>query len=128
VVRSRHPPHRRRHGRGRHLGLPGQAGDKDGDPATATLNFPFRLAADGLGNLYVAELPLTNEQPAGYVRRIDLKTRRISAFAGTQGKAGLASGPLPSTLGCPTSLSVLPNKDMIFGDFCDLSIGAFEPL
>lgn len=110
------------------LGLSGQAGDKDGDAATATLNFPFRLAADGLGNLYVAELPVLGQYPSGIVRRIDIKARRITAFAGTPGKVGMQTGPIPSTLNCPTALAVLPTKDLFFGDFCSASLGAFLPL
>jgi hypothetical protein len=110
------------------LGLSGQAGDKDGDAATATLNFPFRLAADGLGNLYVAELPILGQYPSGIVRRIDIKGRRITPFAGSPGKVGLQTGPIPSTLNCPTALAVLPSKDLFFGDFCSASLGAFLPL
>ncbi len=111
------------------IGLSGQAGDKDGDAATATLNYPFRIKADGLGNLYISELPLTSEgQPSGIVRRINLKDRKISPFAGTPGAVGLQPGPIPSTLNCPTSLTIMPGHDLAFGDFCEATIGIFQPL
>ena len=111
------------------IGLSGQAGDKDGDASTATLNFPFRIKADGLGNLYISELPLTSQgQPSGIIRRINLKDRKISPFAGTPGGVGLAPGPIPSTLNCPTSLTIMPGKDLAFGDFCEATIGIFQPL
>ena len=111
------------------IGLSGQAGDKDGDAATATLNYPFRIKADGLGNLYISELPLTSQgQPSGIVRRINLKDRKISAFAGTPGAVGLQPGPIPSTLNCPTSLTIMPGHDLAFGDFCEATIGIFQPL
>ena len=111
------------------IGLSGQAGDKDGDASTATLNFPFRIKADGLGNLYISELPLTSQgQPSGIIRRINLKDRKISPFAGTPGAVGLAPGPIPSTLNCPTSLTIMPGHDLAFGDFCEATIGIFQPL
>jgi hypothetical protein len=110
------------------IGLSGQAGDKDGDAATATLNSPYRVVADGLGSLYVAELPLTAGQPNGVIRRIDIAKRSIGAFAGTPGQIGLQPGQLPSTLNCPTSLALLPKHDLAFGDFCDATIAVFQPL
>jgi hypothetical protein len=111
------------------IGLSGQAGNVDGDAATATLNSPFRIAADGLGNLYVSELPITSEgQPSGLIRRIDIAKRTIGPFAGTPGRVGLMPGQIPSTLNCPTSLTVTTNNDLVFGDFCETSIGIFKPL
>jgi hypothetical protein len=110
------------------IGLSGLFGDVDGDAATATLNYPGRLVADGLGNLYVTEIPLNDNQPKGLVRRIDLKARTIKAFAGTMGAVGLASGALPSTVNCPVSLALTPAKDLVFADFCESTLAIIQPL
>jgi hypothetical protein len=111
------------------IGLSGQAGDLDGDASTATINFPYRIKADGLGNLYMSELPLTSQgQPSGIVRRINLKDRKISPFAGAPGAVGLQAGPIPSTLNCPTSLAIMPGHDLAFGDFCEGTLAVFQPL
>ena len=111
------------------IGLSGQAGDLDGDASIATINFPFRIKADGLGNLYMSELPLTSQgQPSGIVRRINLKDRKIAPFAGSPRAVGLQPGPIPSTLNCPTSLAIMPGHDLAFGDFCEATLGVFQPL
>lgn len=110
------------------MGFSGQFGDLDGDASMATLNFPARLISDGIGGLYVTELPLDQNQPAGIVRRIDLKARTIKVFAGTVGATGLAAGPLPSTVNCPVSFALTPSKDLVFADFCEATIAIIQPL
>jgi hypothetical protein len=110
------------------MGFSGQFGDLDGDASMATLNFPARLISDGIGGLYVTELPFDQNQPAGLVRRIDLKSKTIKLFAGTAGATGLAAGPLPSTVNCPVSFALTPSKDLVFADFCEATIAIIQPL
>jgi hypothetical protein len=110
------------------MGFSGQFGDVDGDASMAMLNSPARLITDGIGGLYVTELPLDQNQPAGLVRRIDLKSKTIKLFAGTVGATGLAAGPLPSTVNCPVSFALTPSKDLVFADFCEATVAIIQPL
>lgn len=111
------------------LGLVGQQGTQDGDAATATFNAPFRLAVDGIGNMYVSELALDSDRTGtGLMRRVDMKARRVSTFAGTRDRLGVGRGPLPSTLNCPAGLFVRPGGDLLFADLCDGVVGVVQPL
>jgi sugar lactone lactonase YvrE len=66
-------------------GLPGYSGD--GGPAVnAQLNYPFMLAMDSKGALYVSE------EDNFVVRRIDLSTGTISTYAGNPTAFGLGDG------------------------------------
>jgi sugar lactone lactonase YvrE len=61
----------------------------DGGPATeASLNEPYEIAFDAVGNMYFVEMK------NNIIRRVDRKTRRISTIAGT-GEAGFSgdNGP-----------------------------------
>lgn len=71
-------------------GLPGTAGDVDGDPADARFNFPVGLALDG-DTLFVAD---TNNHK---VRAIDVTTGAVSTFAGT----GVATCPTEGDVALP---------------------------
>ncbi|MDB5218652.1 MAG: hypothetical protein JWO86_6579 [Myxococcaceae bacterium] len=109
------------------FGFSGQFGDVDGDASKAMLNFPGRIAADGNGNLFLAETPsVQSGSPA--IRRIDLNTKTISPFAGTAGQRGFSSGPLPATVNCPSGLAVTKNGDLLFGDSCDGVVAVVQPL
>lgn len=114
------------------MGLSMTPGAVDGDASTATFTGPIRIAADHLGNLYVVELPLTGSgdtsQFFGTIRRIDIKKRTSFPFAGQRGLNGLGSGTLPSTMNCPLSMALTPKGDLAFVDYCDLEIGAIQPL
>jgi len=114
------------------IGLSGVAGDKDGDASTATLNGPYRLVADGIGNLYLTELQLNltgnGLNFTGVIRRISLKDRNISTFAGTPGKVGLQAGPIPSTTNFPSAMARMPDHDLVFGDFTEATLAIIQPL
>lgn len=113
------------------IGLSGVAGDVDGDASKATLNGPFRLVADGIGNLYLTELQLnlgSDLNFAGVIRRINIKERTITTFAGTPGKVGLQAGPIPSTTNFPSALARMPNHDLAFGDFTEATLAIIQPL
>jgi DNA-binding beta-propeller fold protein YncE len=104
------------------VGLSGQSGSTDGDASSATFNSPFSLLADGLGSLYVVEakrfLEYRQTDP-GLLRRIDLATATVSTMAGTRGEVGVAPGPTPSTLNCPTGLALTSSGDTLVSDPCD---------
>ncbi len=109
------------------IGLSGTPGQDDGSAATATLQTPFRMAADGLGNLFLSSGLVDNTlQPT--IRRIDLDAVEISPFAGRPGARGFAVGPLPASVGCPASMIVDAAGDLLFADFCDGVIGAIRTL
>ena len=113
------------------MGLSMQVGAVDGDAATATFTSPIRVTADHLGNLYVAELNLAgndNDQFFSTIRRVDIKNRRSSLFAGDRKLHGLGTGSLPSTMNCPLSFSITPKGDLAFADYCELEIGVIQPL
>jgi hypothetical protein len=55
----------------------------------------------------------------GLLRRVDIATRTVSTLAGTAGQSGVATGPLPSTLNCPTGLALTPSGDTLVSDVCD---------
>jgi hypothetical protein len=106
------------------IGLSGTAGEVDGDASEATLNFPFRLAADGIGNLYVTGFPQTSR----IIRRISIDEPEISLFAGDSTKSGVATGALPTTVNCPLGMSIDDAGDLIVADYCDDAILAIRPL
>jgi hypothetical protein len=113
------------------IGLSGVAGEIDGDASTATLNGPYRLVADGIGNLYLTELQLAvneNLNFSGTIRRINIKNRTITTFAGTPGKVGLQAGPIPSTVNFPSAIARMPNHDLAFGDFTEATLAIIQPL
>ncbi|MDB4938416.1 MAG: hypothetical protein JWP87_5388 [Labilithrix sp.] len=110
------------------MGLSGLFGQIDGDAAKATFHSPGRIAADGLGNLFVAEIPFNDNFFPGVIRRIAIKSRTVSSYAGTKGAMGLATGPLPSTVNCPVAFTVTPAGDLAFADFCEASIALLKPL
>ncbi len=90
----------------------GYAGD--GGPATsASLNQPYEIAWDKVGNLYFVEIG------NHVVRRVDAKTQIISTIAGT-GKAGFSGDNGPANqalLNAPHSLAI-DAADNIF--VCDI--------
>jgi hypothetical protein len=109
------------------MGLSGQMGTVDGDASKATLSFPSRIVADGIGNLFFAEAP-SPFIGFGVIRRIDLKNKAVLPFAGVRGQQGLATGPLPSTLNCPAGMSIAKNGDLYVTDSCDGVLAVISPL
>lgn len=111
------------------MGLSGVNESKDGDATQATFARPARLAADGIGNIFVTETP--NFESGGgssTIRRIDIKRKLASTFAGTKGSAGFMQGPLPGSLNCPSAVHVNAKGDLMFTDFCDGIVGVIQPL
>ncbi len=93
-------------------GVAGSTGD--GSPAAAaTLNLPYRVATDAVGNLFIAER-------AGHrIRRVDAATGDITTIAGT-GVAGFSGDGAAATaaqLNNPNDVAVDPaNGDLIIAD------------
>ncbi|HEY2746598.1 MAG TPA: hypothetical protein VGL86_18325, partial [Polyangia bacterium] len=68
-------------------GKPNVPGIADGAADAARFNRPESLAADGLGNLYVADVG------NGAVRKVALATRTVSTLAGARVTAGFGNDP-----------------------------------
>ena len=68
-------------------GEQGSSGD-DGPATSARISYPFGLAVDSLGNLYI--------QTGDQVRRVDAESGTITAFAGT-GERGFSGDGGPAT-------------------------------
>jgi len=101
-------------------------GDANGSSSQARFASPYRLVADGLGNLFVTsagvgEVPHT-------IRRIRLDGVDTSTFAGEADTIGFADGALPASLGCPFGLAIDASGDLVFADACDGAIGAIRLL
>jgi sugar lactone lactonase YvrE len=69
-------------------GIPGDSGD-DGPATSAEMLFPFRVAVDGAGNLYIAD---DNNR----IRKVDAATGFITTVAGN-GTAGFSGDNGPAT-------------------------------
>jgi DNA-binding beta-propeller fold protein YncE len=78
-----------------------QTGFADGIGPNALFAFPTGLASDG-NNLFVAD---TGNHS---IRKIDIRTRKVSLLVGAQDRAGLRLGPLPAGLSDPTGLALGP--------------------
>jgi sugar lactone lactonase YvrE len=74
------------------------AGSADGTGAAARFNFPIGVAADGAGNVYVAD---TNNSA---IRKVT-PTGIVTTIAGTAGMAGIVLGATPQFL-FPQSLAI----------------------
>jgi hypothetical protein len=112
------------------IGQSGNPGYVDGDASKALLDSPFDIVADGLGNLYFTELPLsTNQKHSGTIRRIDIASTTISTLVGTRTAFGVNTGPrTTASVNCPLALSMTPSGDLAFGDFCDHVVGLLTSL
>ena len=81
-------------------GTAGMIGASDGTGGAARFFGPHALAADGNGNLYVADT--LNHT----VRKIALATGAVSTVAGVAGLASIKLGPAPGVLNTPSGLAV----------------------
>lgn len=80
-------------------GTAGMTGSTDGVGAAARFSFPEGVAADGAGNLYVADTGndlIRKITPAGVVTTI----------VGSPGEKGFLPGPLPGLLGAPAAVAL----------------------
>ena len=78
----------------------GSSGSADGTGAAATFNAPQGIAADGAGNLYIADTG------SNKIRKIVISTGVVTTFAGT-GASGYLNGTGSSaTFSAPTGLAI----------------------
>jgi sugar lactone lactonase YvrE len=65
----------------------GSPGSTDGTGAAARFSYPYGIAGDGAGNLYVADTGNST------IRKIDVTTRTVTTFAGKVGVTDSVDGP-----------------------------------
>jgi sugar lactone lactonase YvrE len=85
----------------------------DGGPAAlASINYPFAVALDGAGNLYIAEYG------GSRIRRVDAQTGIITTVAGTgsQGFSGDGGPATGATLFLPAGIALDPNRNLYIAD------------
>jgi DNA-binding beta-propeller fold protein YncE len=82
-------------------GVAGETGYEDKPGLDARFKFPFGVACDGAGNVYVAD-SFNNA-----IRKIVIASQTVSTFAGVEGVIGASPGPLPGVLDSPTALAAL---------------------
>src|SRR5262245_44483041 len=92
-------------------GQPGYSGD-GGKAPEARLNQPFHCDLDGRGSLYIAEA--FNH----CIRKVDLKTGRITTVAGTgkKGYGGDGGKATEATMNEPYAVAVGPSGDLYVVD------------
>jgi hypothetical protein len=88
----------------------GAPGSVDGSGTAAQFYYPFGIASDGAGNLYVADY--RNHT----IRKIVIATAAVSTVVGTAGRAGVVLGPLPGGLDSPEQLAVGPAGELFIVD------------
>ena len=88
-------------------GVLGAAGSNDGPVAMSHFSQPGALAADGVGDLFVADT--LND----VVRRVDLGGGMVTTPIGLVGKSGVRPGPLPAQLGVVTALALTPDAKLL---------------
>ena len=71
-------------------GQAGTAGNADGPGAAATFVVPFGVAADGAGNLFVADMG------SATIRQVVITSRIVTTLAGRAGEPGTADGTGPA--------------------------------
>ena len=86
------------------------SGAADGTGTAARFRLPEALAADGMGNLYVADTFNST------VRKIQLANASVTTLVGVAGRAGVKPGPLPAGLNFPRGVAALPSGELFILD------------
>jgi sugar lactone lactonase YvrE len=81
-------------------GQPVIGGSSDGAGAAAHFHYPFDIATDGKGSLFVSD-SFNNT-----VRRIDVATGTVTTVIGTVSPSGVRLGALPAQLSQPSALAL----------------------
>jgi sugar lactone lactonase YvrE len=87
-------------------GLATTPGSSDGTGSTARFQFPAGIAADGIGDLWVAD-SLNHT-----VRQIDAPSGAVTTVIGTPRISGVKLGALPAQLSLPSALALLPSGNL----------------
>ena len=88
----------------------GMPGGNDGVGTGAAFDTARGVAADGLGDLYVAD---TNNS---MIRKIVIATATVTTIAGMAHVVGQQPGPLPAKIDGPWGIVVLPDGDLAYSD------------
>jgi sugar lactone lactonase YvrE len=78
-------------------------GDGDGVAGAALFHYPSGIAADGVGDVYVADTA------NALLRHIDGKSRVVTTLVGNRAAAGVRLGPLPAQLGQVETVALTPS-------------------
>lgn len=98
----------------------GVSGFNNGAASTATFNYPWGIALDGAGNLYIADRQ-------NFVIRKITPAGQVSTYAGT-GVAGFADGPgRQAQFASPNSLTVDPSGNLYVTDYGNNRIRKITP-
>lgn len=81
-------------------GTAGVTGSTDATGAAARFGYPFGIASDSAGNLYVADYDNYT------IRKILISTGAVTTLAGTAGQNGFTPGALPGVLSNPKGIAV----------------------
>jgi sugar lactone lactonase YvrE len=96
-------------------GGPG-GGNADGVGAAARFLTPMGIAADGAGNLLVAD------SGNRLLRKVSIAAGAVTTVAGRSGQTGIVLGPLPAGLGTPTGVAVIPDGSVAITDTAESAV------
>jgi DNA-binding beta-propeller fold protein YncE len=88
-------------------GQPVTPGSGDGVGPAAHFHYPVGIAADGAGDVFVAD------SFNGTVRRVDPATGAVTTAIGTLDASGVRTGPLPAQLSKPSALALTPGGGLL---------------
>jgi sugar lactone lactonase YvrE len=102
------------------IGTPGLSGDNG--PAVSAQVYPFAVATDSKGNLYIADLTFR-------IRKVDATTGIITTIAGTgmQGYSGDNGPAAMAAIDVVFDLAVGPDGSVYLADFGNLRVRKIDP-
>jgi sugar lactone lactonase YvrE len=92
------------------VGVAGSPGFADGPGSSALLNFPYSVASDGAGGLFVGDLDKHK------VRKFSIASQAVTTVVGSLGNLGVVLGPLPGGVNEPTGLVFVPTQGLFIID------------
>jgi DNA-binding beta-propeller fold protein YncE len=97
-------------------GTAGMTGNADGIGAAARFNSPSGLAADGAGNLFIAD----NHNAT--IRKLELASAAVTTVVGVAAQRGIKLQSLPSRLNQPAGVAVSPGGQIFITDYTENAI------
>jgi streptogramin lyase len=86
-------------------GQPVVPGSSDGVGGAAHFHYPFGVAADCAGDVFVADS--YNDA----IRRVNVPSGRVDTIVGVEGATGVRAGALPAQISHPSALALLPSVE-----------------